>query len=407
MLQGRADPAMLALRRVFALDQAWPDAWMLLGEVYLHLLPGIALDSTALRVVPPPTEWPLERWAADAFARAVALDRDFTPPLTHLAELAARRADRRELTRWTEALHGAQADSLVLATLALQRGCLERAPAQPDWPREVRRSARAVYRAAITLQGAQTPGPRTCAREAFRALLAADPGDNDEDWGALVGLFGLLVAEGRAETGLALVDSAVGQGLSPALGLYALAAAAGVDPGHRADAFIAQLDAAMTSRPAPSLWLLALWSARSGDTARLRRLDSRFTARMDSAVATRLDSLLGRATAAYLALARHDTVEALRRFGALAPSAPTTVIQTSLWEPLAPERLTHARLLLARGDAAAAHRLATVLEQPGFMILPLFQRAALAIRDSAARALADARLVQLAATRLRVLSSEP
>ena len=404
VLTGKADSAVIALRRVLALDAQWPDAWMLLGEVDLHLLPVVSRDSEALRVVPPPLEWPLEAWAEDAFKRALALDPGFTPPLAHLAEIAARRGDVGEFTRYADLLKGANPDSTQLTSMALLRSCLTRAPRQMDWHHELERGRRALYRVGVTLQGASSARARACAQGAFTAILASDPKPNDEDWGSLVCLHALLAAEGDSSSALALTDSAVAGGLTAALGLYVVDAAAGIDPGHRVDGFIAQLDAAMDTRPAPSLWLLTLWSARTADTARLLRVAEALERRKAVPTATRLDSLIARVTAAYLTLARRDTTSALRLFAALAPSGTITGLQQLLWEPLAPERLEYVRLLLARGDAAAAHRVASGFDQPGLFVHPLFLRQSLALRAQAARALHDDRLVARAEDRLHALS---
>ena len=406
-LLGRADSAVIALRRVLALDPEWADAWMLLGEVYLHLLPSINRDPQALGAVPPPSTWPLESWAEEAFKRALALDPGFTPPLSHLAEIAARRGDRGQFGRYADLLRRANADSLPLATIALMRACLDRAPRELDWNREAHRSMRIVFRVGVMLQGASDPAARRCGRGAFTGLLGADSARNQEDWSSLVSLHAMLAAEGAGAAALGLADSAIRGGMNAPLGLYVLDAAAGLDPGQRADAFVAQLQAAIATRPAPSLWLLTLWSAQRADTAWLFRARAELKRRMAAPTGGRLDSLMARVADAYVALAEHDSVIALKLFGALAPTGTIDELEGTVWEPLAPERLTYARLLLAQGDAAAAHRVASVFDQPGILIYPLFLRESLLLRERAARALGDARLAGLAQSRLQELSATP
>jgi len=403
-LVGRADSAVIGLRRVLALDDKWPDAWMLLGEVNLHLLPSISLDSARLRIVPEVTDWPLESWAEEAFGRALSGDPGFTPPVAHLAEIAARRGDLGAFSRYSELLKRSNADSLQLATTALIGSCLSRSPRQLDWKREAEHGQRVLYRLGVILQGARYPQARECAERAFSAILASDPRPNDEDWGSLFGLHAMLVARGDTAKALAVADSAIASGMTAALGLFVVDAAAGIDPGHRVDGFVAQLDAAMDSRGAPSLWLLTLWSARTRDTGRLLRVRAALQRRQAAATATRLDTLIANVSAAYLALARSDSSGALRQFARLAPSAGWAALQTSLWEPLAPERLQYARLLLAQGRYASAHRVASVIDQPGLIVNPLFLRASLALRSAAARALRDERLRSQDEERLRALS---
>ena len=219
-------------------------------------------------------------------------------------------------------------------------------------------------------------------------------------WAALVAQLGLHAAAGENATALALIDSVVASGMSAALGLYILGAAAGIDPGTRADAFVAQLDSAIASRPAPSLWLLTLWSARTADTTRLAKVRARLET-LKSVNRMHLDTLVADVVDAYLALARRDTTAALKAFGALAPRAPRSVLDNSLWEPLATERLVYARLLLATGSPATAHRVASMFDQPGFYLNTLFLRPSLEIRVEAARVLGRESLRRAAEDRLR------
>jgi tetratricopeptide (TPR) repeat protein len=407
VLTGQADSAIIALRAVLALDEQWPDAWMLAGETFMHLFPRIALNPRALTVVPAPTEWPLETWADDAFKRALALDPGFTPPLAHLAEIAARRGETGQFTRYAGPLERAGADSGTLASMSLTRACLTRTPARVDWAAEAKRSLLVLYRVGVRYHTASSPVARNCARRAFGAILAADSSANVEDWGTLMALYGMLVAQGEPEAALRLVDSAVTGGMKPALGLYLVGSAAGIDAGSRADEFIGQLEAAIQTRSAQSLWLLALWSARRDDSTRLLRVVQALETRASRPTGNRLDTLMIGVASAYLALARRDTAAAMERFAGLHPTGTIEELQRTLWEPLAPERLTYARLLLATGDPAAAHRIASVLDQPGIAVFPLFLRQSLVLRQQAAAALRDERLISLASERLRSLAEVP
>ena len=403
-LDGNADAAITTLRPLLARERERADAWMLAGDVFEHLLPTEAVDPAAVRAIPPPATWPLETFAEDAFKHARSLDRDFDAPLAHLAEIAARRGDADSVARVARVLASANDDSVLTRRLALTEHCLHDGPRGIDWSAEAKRSTRVLFVVGVPLQGATNPRSRRCAERAFEAVLASDRAVGPEDWSSLVALHGMYVARGDTTRALAAVDSAVANGLPSAVGLYVLDAAAGVNVGSRANAFVAQLSDKMDSRGAPALWLLALWYAHTADTAQLRRVHDALVVRSKPG-GERLDSVMERVSAAYLALARRDTTHALAIFSALRPSAPHNVLQGSLWEALAAERLTMARLLLARGDALAAYRAASFIDQPEILIHQLFLAPSLAIRLDAARALHDRELEERVQTRLTTLRS--
>jgi hypothetical protein len=400
-LVGAADSAVVALRHVLDADSTSAEHWMLAGELFLHLQPSVPLDSELVREVPAPVTWPLERWAESAFQRAQRVDSGFTASLPHLAQAAARRADLRTLESLQRRLHAEAADSVSLATLNLAHRCLANRMTRDDWTAATQSAPRVVFFLGVILTGATASTARACGDRAWIALLNGDS-DPNRRFAAVVGRFASHASAGAHDSALAVVDSAVASGMNAALGLYILGAAAGIDPGSRADAFVNQLDAAIGTRPAPSLWLLALWSSRTGDTARLEKVRARLEV-LKSKNGTRLDTLMAEVVAAYAALARGDTTRALYAFGRLAPRAPTSVVQGSLWESLAAERLVYARLLLATGSSAAAHRTASVFDQPVLYVNPLFLRPSLEIRVEAARALGDDGLRRAAEERLRAL----
>ena len=403
-LDGNADAAIAALRPLLARERERADAWMLAGDVFEHLLPTEGVDSLAARAIPPPATWPLETFAEEAFKHARSLDRDFDAPLAHLAEIAARRGDADSVARVAGVLAAANNDSVLTRRLALTEHCLRGGPRSIDWSAEAKRSTRVLFVVGAALQGATNPRARRCAERAFEAVLAADRAVGPEDWSSLLALHGMYVARGDTARALGLVDSAVVNGVPSAVGLYVIDAAAGVNIGDRASGFVAQLSDKMDSRGAPSLWLLALWNARAGDTVQLLRVHEALAGRAKPR-GERLDSVMERVSAAYLALARRDTTQALEIFSALRPSAAHNVLGSSLWEALAPERLTLARLFLARGDALAAHRVASFIDQPEILIHQLFLASSLAIRLDAARALRDRELEQRVQWRLTTLRS--
>ena len=401
-LVGAADSAVVAVRNALAVDSTWAEPWMLAGEIFFHLQPRVPLDSQLLREIPPPRTWPLERWARDAFLKANALDAGFTPPLLHLAQMAARRGDVNTV-QTLQNLMVAAADSGALHGLTLTRRCLSTRMSNADWSATGRADPRSTYFVATILTNASASVARSCAWNAWSALAQSDSATTNEKWAAVMGRFSMSAAEGAHEKALAIVDSAVANGMNAALGLYFLGAAAGIDPGNRVDGFVGQLDAAIDSRPAPSLWLLALWSARTADTTRLRKVRARLSV-LTAQSGTRLDTLIAHVTEAYDLLARRDTTRALRAFARLESRAAPSAIPWTLWESLAPERLIYARLLMATSSPSEAHRIATVFDQPGLYLNPLFLRPSLELRAEAARALGDDALRRVAEDRLRQLT---
>jgi len=114
------------------MERLWPllesgnesaDSWRLAGGILLHMLPTVSADSHARNAVPPPTTWPTELFAQQAFERARELDPGFSPPLAHLAEMSARRGDVVGLTKNVALLGLTSADSvLAMRTAAMGKG---------------------------------------------------------------------------------------------------------------------------------------------------------------------------------------------------------------------------------------------------------------------------------------------
>jgi len=280
-------------------------------------------------------------------------------------------------------------DSAWANQMRLTTRCLGEGPTSVDWASEVRRGAATVFRVAAVLQSSTDPRPRRCAMAAFAAILAGQPVQAPEYWTSLLGLHAMLIAQADVSRALAIVDTAVANGLPQAVGLFVLDATAGIDVGGRATSFVRQLESAIATRGPPSLWLLSLEAARMGDEPRLRDLQAILRRRAGDTTATRLDSLMLQTAGAYLAVARHDTVKAIAILDALVPTAAHREVEYSLWESLAPERILQCRLLLARGRYADAARLASLFDQPNVFVHQLFLPASLEIRARAANAMGD------------------
>jgi hypothetical protein len=107
---------------------------------------------------------------------------------------------------------------------------------------------------------------------------------------------------------------------------------------------------------------------------------------------------------AHVALADGDTTLAIRLFDALTPNASRGALQHP-WESLGLERLTLARLLLAREQYAEARKVAASFDSPGAtnIINTVFLPASLEIRLQAARALDNQAAIRTIESRLAVL----
>ncbi|MDZ4674381.1 MAG: serine/threonine-protein kinase [Gemmatimonadota bacterium] len=397
-LTGHANAAIEALRLALTADSSSADVWLLAGEVYLDLLPTIGLDPRTLTAVPAPRTWPLERMAMDAFAQAVQLDSTFTPPVVNLAEIALRAGNRDDARRWIEVLRRSGSEPATVSRLELAARCLGD-DGREDWRAQARRDGLQSYHTGALLIASLDSATRNCGRRVLEAVLAADTATAAEDWGALLLVQSALIGAGQSSVALAMVDSAVAGGMTPALGLFVLDAVAGVEVGGRAAQFVAELGTGYAVRSAASLWLLTVWHASRQEWAPIHEVAA-VLARRIGADGSRVDSLVGSIASAYSALGRGDSATAMARLEVLVPAVPSQVLEGSLWEPLATERIVLAELLLARGEYAKAHRVASVFDHPGVFIHQLFLAQSLRLRVAAATALGEPTLAAAASRRL-------
>jgi serine/threonine-protein kinase len=399
---GDANAAIVELRPALAADPDFRDGWMLLGEIHLHLLPDIVLDSMQFRQLPEPLTSPADSLAAAAFERVAALDPNFAPALEHLIEIEARRGRLEAAERYLGRFRTVQPDSARKHTAALVVACAGSGPDAVNWTREIQRKAQGVVMLGAVLMASPTASARSCAMRAFRAVLDAKAGSEGDQWAALLGAQSMLVAGGQQQQALALVDSAVLAGMTPAPGLFVLDAAAGVDVGARAGKFVDQLGAEFLKRGTQTLWLVGSWAGRTGDTARVAQV-ARELAQRKAEGRGRLDSLMADVFAARVTLARGDSAGALRLLEAIHPTAPREDLAWSLWEPLAGERLLLARLLMASRQFARAHRIAGEFDRPDIIVFQLYLRQSLALRAEAAESLGRADIARGHRERLRQL----
>jgi len=382
---GRADEALSRYGAALAADSGWAEAWMALGDVFHHLLPE---------------QQPADSLAFDAFTRAFAADSTFTPPLVHLTEIALRRGDVERAARWARRIQREESDTTVVRQLSLMVECVQ-SPDAADWAAAVATHPAAVMLAAKTLAGAAAQV--TCAQKAFRAVLDRPELAAGYKWAALLGLQGLLLAQGRHDEVRALLDSAVAGGLRAGYSLYVFDALAGApfDEGAAEAERLARAGAGeYYERADPeNRWLLGVWQARRGALGRADTIARGLRADAERS-GDRAVRLLADALDAHLTLARHDTGGAISRFERLRPVAPGSGLSWGEAAPLPIERMTLARLLLARGRPEAALREAAAFDHAGpIMFLP-FLRESLDLRVRAAAQLG--RRPQLAALERRV-----
>jgi tRNA A-37 threonylcarbamoyl transferase component Bud32 len=391
-LRGSADSAMMWLQRAVTAFPEWGEGAMALGEVYYHLFPRAA---------------PLDSIAEATFTKALADDTTFTPPLFHLAEIALRRGDTKGADRLISRLQAGSPNQSLTAPLVLALRCLRQGVERTDWRSAALTDVAAVVHASRTLSGGASQS--RCAEQGFRSVLFSEGVPPAHTWGALLGLQGLLIAEGRNDEALRIIDSAVAAGTPAALTLYILDLWAGAPMEQKA----AEVDQFARERFGPEyrgvgpsgLWQLGVWHAWRGDAQRVSKLQGALRTKAEEPGGRRA-GLFADALAAHLALVRSDTALAIRLLRTIAPIAPFDSLTWLLADALPIERLLLARLLLARGATAEAFHVATAFDHQGPISYVPFVPLSLAIRVQAADALGWRSAAARARARLASLGRE-
>jgi Flp pilus assembly protein TadD len=394
-LSGRADSAVQRFRNAIALDPTAAEPWMGLGETYQHLIP---------------TASPPDSLAEQAFEQVRELDSTFAPVLFHLIEYAVRRGDRERAERLTEEYRRSSPDPDVLRTIELASGCVQGTMPARQWRSAAQRSPAQVFDAAqlLALGGLHQP---QCAEAAWRALLDWDTTTGDlrsrYQFGALLGLQGLLIAEGRTADARVLLEGDTLFRASYRGQLYILAALAGAGFEREADAFAESARRTYQSSPdnlsSIALWFLGSWIAHRGGAVEAEEMSERILRNAPTGNPRR-DSLLAASLRARATLARGDSVEALRQLRALTPTATSRQdLAWDPWESLGGERLLLAQLLLAHRQAAGALEVARGFDSPVPVSYLIYLPASLSVRVQAAAQLGDTRLAKTSRQRLAAL----
>jgi tetratricopeptide (TPR) repeat protein len=403
-LEGRPDSASAEFHRALRIDPEMAAAWMQLGETYTHLLP-VAGQPDSL--------------ADDAFAHARLLDPSATHLLLHPIERRLRRGLVAEAAPMIRQFLAADPDTTLAQQVRLMEACVRRGPAAVDWAQAVAARPFAVLAAAQNLAaaGAQLP----CAAAAYDAvrtfetpaMAAESPEVDARRWSALVGLQGVLLAQGHDSVAATLVDSAVARGeggrslflvhapLAPAYAARAADAAR-----HYASRWGA---ACAQCTDTESAWQLGVWWAQIGDAATAAAVAARAAARARGGGGTLGDTIMARSAAAWAALARRDSSAARAGFAALlaepVPSGGELI--WTLWAPRGGERLAYARLLADRREFRRAVDVADVFDSPTAQSAVAYLRASLQLRAAAADSLRDARAAERYRARLASLAPVP
>ncbi len=384
-LLGQADTAVKWLGQAVLDDPEWAEGHMAMGEVYYHLLPRVAE--------------PLDSLAQAHFGKAVQYDSGFAPPLFHLAEQAIRQESLPEAAHLIERFRSFQPDSARWHPLAIMDRCVRGGLAAVNWDREaaVRPMDLQQVARSLAVGGAQNE----CAERGFRALLA-NPAQAELQWGAFLGLHGVIMSEKRyAEIG-PLIDSAVAVGLGRAPLLYFVDDLAGAPVESRAEstagAWRAKYGALYEGVSPQTRWLLAAWVAHHRDTVALKKLYDAASRERQNEALPLTDALEG-----FLAIARADTAAAVRKFRDIRFNVPADVLDWGLVEPLATERLVLAESALARRDFGEALQITGVFDHPAPVAYLPFLPQALSIRLQAARGLDQRDLVDRYQSRMRAL----
>jgi hypothetical protein len=229
-----------------------------------------------------------------------------------------------------------------------------------------------------------------CAEAAYRAALVSPAPDEDVSrrWDAALALHHIYVARAENIRAQRLSDSVVASGVPDGRGLRILDALLAVGPESAAVAEMRALEQPMSSMNLRRLWWSGEWSAAQGKTARLDSLAHRLSEIADRS-GNAADRVPARLMAARLLLLRGDTAAAIDSLRTVRPVARLPSLVWRHWEALAPERMLLARLLLLRGRPAEAVRIAESFDGQRTVVDIAYLRPSLELRRQVAMSNGD------------------
>jgi eukaryotic-like serine/threonine-protein kinase len=309
-----------------------PEVWYLTGELREHLgdVPGHYYTSAQI---------------IDAFDHAIAGDSALAPAYIHPIEQSLALDDTARSLRYINRYLALDSTGAQASAVRMVRSLL--APGIQAAARENAMHA-ASFPELFFAQGLLLKWPDSAERdiEALTLMNAPGrqpPGSPSDSMNLRLGLASELAMRGHIRR--ALLES--GHARPP--GIMFDAALAGLIPNDSVE----PQATALLSRPSPQLAYAIPWWGASRDSGNLRRAAAAFDA-MTGAGLTALDSALislgEREVPAYLALARHDSLGALRLLAAIPDSLCAQV-------DCAPAHVTQAQLLADSGHRGEALRL--------------------------------------------------
>jgi len=393
-LEDDPDSAAAAYHRAIALDSAWTEAWMALGEVHYHFIQG---------------GWNPDSIAEAHFERARRLDPGFTPALYHLSEIAVRRGWGPRADSLYRAFRRAGPDGEWLRKLTWMVRCVRDGPDAVDWERAARGAGDASFDVMVVGHGLVKAQP-ACAERAFHAALRWSPPESlNNRWNALVGYQTLLVAQGRYREVRPLLAWGVDSVHRAAHTLQLVDAVVGVGTDSGAVAGLRDLggEGADLRGQGPRWdWWHGIWAWHRRDAARLEQLVTWLADTMRVGMRDGLDTLVHGALATRLALLRADTLRAMELLSALEPRDDMGSIGWEFMGALPEERLLLSQLLLAKGRNAEALAVAGVFDSSQPLAYELYLPGSLVVRLRAAERLGRGDLAAEYRQRLRALGRQ-
>jgi tetratricopeptide (TPR) repeat protein len=394
--QGQADSALYFYRAALEWNPGSSEAWIAKGEVFYHLLPpGIRVPDSARA----------------AFEKAVEIDPDFSTPQLHLAQIALHLGDTEEAERHIGELAPTSVDPSTMLGLETAVECLRGAIPPDAWDDLAFSDPEAAYLAASDL----APGARNprCAEDGFRALLRAShrPGGGLYEWGSILGLSGILLAQGKVDEASTLFDSLQAAGTTGVQFLSLTAAT--VYPQFEAlawqtDSLGRRYFGEEFQHPRPGEgWSLGSFHASHGNLTDLERLSRGLDSISEEDPESLKAATYARALRGHLLLSHGDTAQAIEAFGGLDPDWRYDQITVDARQVMPFERLLLARLFLSTRHFREALVAAEIFDHPAPLVFLYFLPQSLEIRNQAAEALGWHGEAEEYQRRLSVLAGPP